>query len=458
MPTAMSVRLRFTAGTLEIHGPDEALAHVRQKTWDARVGAYRARAIDYRGVVTDLKKAEVAFDDEARTYETIDATFREKWEAFPHQREAIAAWERAGGRGLVVLPTGSGKTLVAAMAIASRKRSTLVVVPTIDLLTQWYDGLRAFFGEPIGMIGGGTYDVQPITVSTYDSAHIHMEHLGHRFGLVIFDEAHHLPSPAYSVAAQMCLAPYRMGLTATPERADGGEAAYEDLVGPTVYRKSISELAGTYLAPYRTVRLEVSFSDEERASYAELRERYLGFVRRMGISLGEPQGFSTFLQRASRTDEGRRALDAFREQRRLAFRAPAKIRKVGELIGRHKNDRILLFTDDNATVYHLSETFLVPALTHRTPPKERSEILQKFNDGRYFAVATSRVLNEGVNVPAANVAVVLSGTSSVREHVQRLGRILRRQGDKEAILYEIVTRGTSEESTSTRRRDHVAYR
>lgn len=450
--------LRFVAGTLELRGPEPLVEPVRAKVWDARIEAYRARALDYRSIVTDLRNADVRYVDDARQYVALDVTFREVWTPFRHQQEAVDAWVRAGGRGLVVLPTGSGKTLVAALAIASRKRSTLVVVPTIDLLSQWHTALREFFAMPIGMVGGGSHEIAPITVTTYDSAHIHMDHFGNRFGLAIFDEAHHLPSPMYSLAAQMCLAPYRLGLTATPERADGNEAAYEELIGPTVYRKSISELAGTILAPYRTVRLEVDFTNEEQAKYQSLRECYLTFVKRLGISMSQPNGFSKFLALASRTEEGRAALDSFREQRRLAFRAPAKMDRVAALLARHSDGRVLLFTDDNATVHHLSETFLLPALTHRTAPKERSEILQRFHKGEYFAVATSRVLNEGVNVPAADVAIVLSGTSSVREHVQRLGRILRRQHDKQAVLYEIITRGTSEESTSHRRRAHVAYR
>jgi superfamily II DNA or RNA helicase len=96
-------------------------------------------------------------------------------------------------------------------------------------------------------------------------------------------------------------------------------------------------------------------------------------------------------------------------------------------------------------------------ITHQTKTKERREVLLRFNDGRFPIVATSRVLNEGVNVPEANVAVILSGTGSVREHVQRLGRILRKRGDKEATLYEVITRGTVEEFTSSRRRKHSAY-
>jgi superfamily II DNA or RNA helicase len=119
---------------------------------------------------------------------------------------------------------------------------------------------------------------------------------------------------------------------------------------------------------------------------------------------------------------------------------------------------VLVFTNDNDTVYRIARTFLLPALTHQTDLKERREILERFNAGRYPAVVTSRVLNEGVNIPEANVAVILSGTGSVREHVQRLGRILRRKEGKRATLYEVVTEGTVEERVSDRRREHDAYR
>jgi superfamily II DNA or RNA helicase len=101
---------------------------------------------------------------------------------------------------------------------------------------------------------------------------------------------------------------------------------------------------------------------------------------------------------------------------------------------------------------------LVPAITHQTKTKERREILQRFRSGDYSILVTSQVLNEGVDVPAASVGIILSGTGSVREHVQRLGRLLRKQGDKQALLYEIVTRDTAEEYTSERRRQHHAYR
>ncbi|MBK8696765.1 MAG: hypothetical protein IPN17_32005 [Deltaproteobacteria bacterium] len=128
------------------------------------------------------------------------------------------------------------------------------------------------------------------------------------------------------------------------------------------------------------------------------------------------------------------------------------------LLRQHSGDRTLIFTNDNDTVYAIARRFLIPAITHQTDVKERREVLERFNSGAYPAVVTSRVLNEGVNIPEARVAIVLSGTASVREHVQRLGRILRRQEGKTAILYEVITRGTAEEHQSGRRREHDAYR
>ena len=155
--------------------------------------------------------------------------------------------------------------------------------------------------------------------------------------------------------------------------------------------------------------------------------------------------------------EGRAAFLAFQEQRRIALAAPAKLHLLEQLLDMHAQDRVLVFTYDNATVYQISRRFLVPAITHQTKAKERKHILDGFLTGEYNCVVTSRVLNEGVDVPAANVGIVLSGTSTVAEHVQRLGRLLRKHGDKEATLIEVVSRGTVEEFSSERRRQHQAY-
>ena len=168
-------------------------------------------------------------------------------------------------------------------------------------------------------------------------------------------------------------------------------------------------------------------------------------------------GSASFRRRAARRRAGP-AFQAYREQRRLALAAPAKLERAGRSCSTSTaSDRILIFTYDNATVYQIARRFLVPAITHQTKAKERRHILERFQTGEYPVVVTSRVLNEGVDVPAANVGVVLSGSGTVREHVQRLGRLLRKYGDKQALLYEVVTRGTAEEFTSERRRQHHAY-
>jgi len=428
--------------------------------WDARTACFRAPASAYAAVRRAFGNGDGAVEDRARAYGELALGPRVHREPRPYQTEALAAWRAHQGRGVVVLPTGAGKTWVACLAIEDKKRSTLVVAPTLDLVRQWYDVLRTTFGVPVGVIGGGEYDVRSVTVSTYDSAHLHMEHLGDRFGLVVFDECHHLPGPAYALAARACVAPFRLGLTATPERADGRHADLDDLCGPIVYRKDIVDLsaAGGYLAPYDTVRLTVELGPEDRRAHDEARAIYRDFLARDGIRMSSPSGWSDFVIRAARSDDGRRAMAAYRRQRDIAFAAPAKLDYVELLLDRHREDRTLLFTQDNATAYEISRRFLVPIITHETRVRERSEILAGLADGGYGAVVTSKVLNEGVDIPDAAVAIVVSGSASVREHVQRLGRVLRAREGKRALLYELVTAKTTETFTSARRRDHSAYR
>jgi superfamily II DNA or RNA helicase len=451
------VTVRFASGTLEVAGLPADFSGL-PASWDPRSACHRAPANAYADLLRALTRLKVPYEDEARRYEVLGVGAQVRREPRPYQLEALKAWRDRGARGVVVLPTGAGKTLVAELAIDDRRRSTLVVTPTLDLVRQWHDGLLATFGGRIGIVGGGDYELQPLTVTTYDSAYLHMEHLGSRFGLLVFDECHHLPGASYGLAARLALAPFRLGLTATPERGDGREAELETLVGPIVYRKDIVELSGQYLADYETVRVSVDLSPTEREEYAAEREIYRGFVRDNGIFMSAPSGWTEFLIRASRTEEGRRAFQAYRRQREIAFTAPAKLDYVERLLHQHRQDRVIVFTQDNATVHLVSRRFLIPAITHHTKVRERSEILAGFAEGRYGALATSKVLNEGVDIPAANVAIVMSGSGSVREHVQRLGRILRKGQDKRATLYELVTGGTSEAYTSERRRDHVAYR
>lgn len=452
------ITLSFMSGTIELRGFSADADALPGCAWDERTRCHRAPALAYADVVRALIASKTPFVDGARNYLELQEGMRVHREPRPYQSEALAAWRAQRGRGVVVLPTGSGKSHVALLAIDLKKRSTLVVAPTLDLVRQWFDLLGATFGTPIGLVGGGEHDLRPLTVTTYDSAFLHMEHFGARFGLVVFDECHHLPSAGYALSARACLAPFRLGLTATPERADGREALLDELIGPVAYRKDIVELSGDYLAAYDTERVSIELTPDERAEHDAERAIYRAFVESHGIRMSRPSGWGEFIMLSSQSAEGRRAMTGYRRQRALAFASSAKLDYLDHLLHQHRGDRAILFTQDNATAYQISRRFLVPVITHQTKVRERSAILAGLAAGTYRAVATSRVLNEGVDVPDANVAVILSGSGSVREHVQRLGRILRKREDKRAILYELVTEATTETYTSERRREHSAYR
>ncbi len=451
------MRLSFDRGTLVVHdvvGLSDLPACFK---WDDRVDRWRAQAYHYRTIVEHLRHRGKEFENRAPAYRTLRLSSRLSLSPHPFQEEAVAAWKEMGKRGVIVLPTGAGKSHVGQMAIELTQRSTLVVSPTIDLMNQWYDLLCAAFGVEVGLIGGGYYELQDLTVTTYDSAYSHMERLGNRFGLIIFDECHHLPGEMYSHAAEMCLGPYRLGLTATPERADGRHTLLEELIGPLVYTKGIRELAGEYLADYVIERIKVTLTPEEEEEYRRARSTFTNFLVDHGVVLDGLAGWHRFVRESAISRRGRQAMLAHRQAKKLALGTSAKLRTLDFLLKKHARDRVIIFTSDNDTVYAISAAFLIPVITHQTDTKERKAILEGFNGGEYLALATSKVLNEGVNVPEASVAIILSGSGSTREHVQRLGRILRRREGKQATLYEVVTAHTVEESISRRRRQHDAY-
>lgn len=424
-------------------------------TWDDRVEKFRIPAIQYRPLVEALQAEETYFIDEAKAFYPLELTSSLVMEPYPHQSEALTAWKLAGRQGVVVLPTAAGKTYLAQMAMEATPRSTLIVVPTLDLMHQWYAHLVAAFPDvEVGLLGGGSRDKTPILVATYDSAAIHAEALGNQYALVIFDECHHLPTDFNRVIAEYAIAPYRLGLSATPERTDGKHADLNILIGKEVYRKRAEELAGKALAEHEIVQIKVKLSQHERERYNELIKIRNDFLQQSKISLGSIQGWQRFVQVSARSQAGRRAMLAHREAKEIALGTDGKLRILVNLLTEHYPERVLIFTADNATVYRISQEFLIPAITHQTPVKERHEILTKFREGEYRSLVASHVLNEGVDVPAASVAIILSGTGSAREYIQRLGRVLRKgkESNKQAILYEVVAEDTTEERTSARRR------
>jgi superfamily II DNA or RNA helicase len=446
--------LTYDRGTLILHPPPRGKGWVEYATWDDRIEKFRIPAMQYRHLLLALRAEDAAVLDQAKGYAELELMIGGDKSPYPHQQGALDAWKAAGRNGVVVLPTAAGKTYLAHLAMQATQRSTLIVVPTLDLMHQWYAGLlESFAGSEVGLLGGGSRDRTPILVSTYDSAAIHAETLGHQYGLVIFDECHHLPSDFNRVIAEYAIAPFRLGLSATPERSDGKHEDLDQLIGPVVYRRSAADLAGGALASHQVIQLKVTLSEGERQRYDELIAVRNDFLQASKIFLGTLAGWQRFVQASARSAAGRKAMLAHREARSIAFGTSAKIRVLGELLAEHSGDRTLIFTDDNATVYRVSQELLIPAITHQTHVKERHGILQKFKSGEYPRLVASRVLNEGVDVPEANVAIVLSGTGSTREHIQRLGRILRRGQDptKQAVLYEVVAEGTNEEGVSKRR-------
>jgi len=371
----------------------------------------------------------------------------------PYQRDAIRNWLAQGRRGVVVLPTGAGKTVVAYHALAEAPVRALVIVPTIELLRQWRSGLIETAGVPadeVGVVGGGERTVRAITVMTYDSAAMPRRRLA-EFGLLIVDEVHHLPAPTYRAIAEKAAAPWRLGLSATPERSDGAHYDLASLIGPEVYRRRAADLAEEgHIAHYRERRIFVDLSPEERARYDLLMAEWRWFLATRRSTLGRGGLFEQLVRQSAHDPAARRALQAQRQARLIALNAESKIDRVAELLAQHQQDRAIVFAEHVAMVDAIGRHLSIPTITYRTPADERRLVLERFRAGRYSKLVAGRVLNEGVDVPDARVAIVVSGSSATREYIQRLGRVLRPK-PIEAVLYEIVSRRTTETKAARRR-------
>ncbi|VUT25251.1 MAG: excinuclease ABC subunit B [Candidatus Methanolliviera sp. GoM_oil] len=424
---------------------------VPNTAWDSRSNAHRAMAIYYKDILDYLERSKIDFSDDV--LELIPAPlFKSSIKLRRYQQDALDAWLMAGKRGVIVLPTGSGKTLIALKAISTLNLSAIVIVPTLDLIGQWRSRISEEFDVEVGMYGGGEHILQPITVATYDTAYIMAGEIGNRFSLVIFDEVHHLPSSGYAHIAEMFASPYRMGLTATYERGDGLHSELPRLVGGKVYEIDVDALSGRYLSNYSLERITVDLTPEEEKLYEQNRDIFKTYLRNHHIILKTPRDFQRFVMRTGRDRGAREALLARNRAEKIALNSSSKIAALKKILKRHSDDRTIIFTQHNSLVHLISKKFLIPSITYKTPLKERGEILENFKRGRYRLIVTSKVLDEGVDVPEASIGIILSGSGSRREFIQRLGRILRPKR-KAAILYEIVSRKTTEVGTARRRKE-----
>ena len=328
--------ISFDRGTLIVHPPPKGKIWLDYATWDDRVEKFRIPAIYYRAFIEALQGEKTDFIDNARAFETLELVSSMEREPYPHQSEALQEWKQAGRNGVVVLPTAAGKTYLALLAMQATPRSTLIVVPTIDLMHQWYAQLLVSFPDAeIGLLGGGSRDRTSILVSTYDSAAIHAEALGNRYALLIFDECHHLPTDFNRVIAEYAIAPYRLGLSATPERTDGKHADLNLLIGKEVYRKTAEELAGSALAKHEIVQIKVKLSALERERYKQLIEQRNSFLKDVKISLGSLKGWQMFVQASARSTAGRRAMLAHKEAKEIALGTDGKMRILSNILAQH---------------------------------------------------------------------------------------------------------------------------
>ncbi|MCK4732463.1 MAG: DEAD/DEAH box helicase family protein, partial [Methanophagales archaeon] len=232
------ITLSFEKGTLVV----ESNFKLPHTIWDDRSQCFRSSPIFYNDLIEYLNVSGLEYEDRVLDLMPMpslscDLCLR------GYQKTAMAKWLQTKS-GALVLPTGAGKTVIGLKAISVLNVPTLVIVPTLELVQQWKKELAEKLDIEAGTYSGEAHIMRPITVSTYDTAYLRAEELGNRFLLMIFDEVHHLPSPGYANIAELFVAPYRLGLTATYEREDGRHTELERLIGGKVYEIGIDKLSG----------------------------------------------------------------------------------------------------------------------------------------------------------------------------------------------------------------------
>lgn len=454
----LKVSLTYDNGTIIIKG----LAHIPFAVLDPRINSLRAPAMQYSNIINYLRESAIEFSDYVLDLVPSPADMKAaNLSLRDYQQNAVDRWTTVGMKGCIVLPTGAGKTIIGIKSIEKVNSASLIIVPTLDLMSQWTDFLSKHFTNiTIGNLGGGFDDIQAITVATYDSAYIRAASLGDKFSLVIFDEVHHLAAPGYRSIAEQLAAPYRLGLTATIEREDKLHLDFPKLVGGgVVFEIDASVLAkDKHLAYYKIERRQVEMTAEEKEQYQKNFGTYQLSLKKLGIRMNYHGSFRRLIMMSTKSRLAREALLARNKAMEIALNSEAKLEALREILVQNRGVKTIIFTQHNSLVYDISDKFLIPAITHRTEKEERKDILAGFKEGRYLAIVTSKVLDEGVDIPDAKLGIIVSGTGSGREFIQRLGRLLRPKKDisdtyyEQAKLIEIISSSTREAGTSAKRK------
>ncbi|HPA10669.1 MAG TPA: DEAD/DEAH box helicase [Treponemataceae bacterium] len=351
-----------------------------------------------------------------------------------YQRTAAAALvgDKGPGTGFgtIVLPCGSGKTVVGMTVMEMLATSTLILTTNVAAVHQWAAELvdkTTLTREEIGEYTGDKKEIQSVTIATYqiltwrpdkESPFPHFSIFRERaWGLIIYDEVHLLPAPVFRVTAEIQTV-RRCGLTATLVREDGCEGDVFSLVGPKRYDVPWKDLEEQgWIATARCMEIRVPLATEHEIDYAVAGQR---------------------------------------QKYRIASENPAKYAVVLELIREHEGDSILVIGQYLKQLEKIASELGVPIITGKTPNVERDRIYGEFRSGAMKVIVVSKVANFAIDLPDASVAIQISGTfGSRQEEAQRLGRILRPK-DKDSHFYTIVTARTVEEDFAANRQKFLA--
>ncbi len=411
-------------------------------SWDEDLSGYRCLGADHPRLLQLLLAIPFAVDDRCGQADLKPATYA-VIDLRPYQSVALQAWQGQQRRGVIVLPTGSGKTHLAIAAMQACRSSTLCLLPTRVLLQQWREVLARFYQGPVGIFGDGQQKLAAVTLATYQSASKVMPRLGNRFKLLVVDEAHHLGSAAWSEIPAMSTAPWRLGLTATPP--SGKEAERLEVgMGSIALHISRQDLGGEYLAECQGLRLLLPLNVQEQERYDQARRAYTDAYGHL-LASGLQVSFLDLARNLGHTPAGRRAMVAWHRARRVVSLTQAKLQVLDVLLRRHRQDRLLVFTADKPSTYAIAKRFLIMPITSDIARKERQMAIQAFCRGEIRALVSARVLNEGFDVPEAKVGIIVGSSQGTRELCQRVGRLLRKtRGKDHAILYQLVTRQSFE--------------
>ncbi len=348
-----------------------------------------------------------------------------------YQREAIDAFHaqgtNRGGSGVVVLPCGAGKTVVAIGAIHRLQTQTLVLTTNTVALRQWKQEIldkTTLTEDDVGEYSGDVKNIAPVTVATYqvltyrrgkDGPFAHFDLFDKaNWGLIVYDEVHLLPAPVFRATASL-QALRRLGLTATLVREDGREDDVFSLIGPKKYDVpwKVLEHQG-WIAQAECTEIRVPLPEQERWNYAVADKR---------------------------------------AKFRIASTNPAKAVVCEEIVGQHNGDHILIIGQYLDQLKELAKHFNAPIITGQKATKKREELYKAFRSGEIKLLIVSKVANFAIDLPDANVAIQVSGTfGSRQEEAQRLGRILRpKQNGAVARFYSLVSRDTCDQDYSVKR-------